>query len=133
MTTDPVTETIYVTWNGGTSFSFKTGGGDPIVDGDLSAYPGANSFTFLPDANQSWRFYSACLSATAHKGLPGSFGLNSDFRITIAGLDNPTTQLQIEDTNRETATQVYEYSFQIQTQPGGEIVDCDPKIYNRIQ
>lgn len=128
--TDPVTEIIKVTYSGGV-FIFADANGSDISGGDLSAYPGANSFTFQPAAGQVWKFYSAKLTATAQKGGIASMGLNDDFSLQIASLGNARTQIVIYDNNRETVEQEYEYAFQIQL-PDGTIVDCDPKIYNRI-
>lgn len=127
---NPVTETILVTYLNN-QFTFADVNGSAISGGDLSAYPGANSFTFKPATGETWKFYSATLTATAQNGTSTGMGLNDDFTLRISGLRSSTTQLVIDDKNREVALQEYEYAFKIRL-ANGSIVPCDPKIYNRI-
>lgn len=128
----PVTENIYVTYNASANpqFTFADSGGINIPGGDLSAYPGANSFTFYPATGQTWTFSNVQLSLTGtNGGGTVTMASNSYLTIGVSAIANGTNHMVITDTDGETRGEELEYSFTILV--NGAYVVCDPKIYNR--
>jgi len=100
----------------------------PIAKGDLTAGPGTNYFNFAKSSGETWTFVSFTIdnvTVTAPAvGLASATTNDNIFTITAHKNGVSLTDRDSTPTNQD-----FEYTFQINL--NGEVITCDPKIYNK--
>ena len=127
-------QTIEITFDTQHSFRFWEGE-TQLPNGDVTVETrGTNCITFARRSGQTWQFdqFSMSLGVQSDAGqedvvtVGPAYG--DSFSWTVADDQVVVTD---EDEVPAGSTHTYKYSFRIWT--GETFVNCDPKIYNRIQ